>query len=196
MNLTELNVKPTCLDFLELPIRVKHGHVGQLSLEANWRKLTSQPVKVVLDRIFVVAGPKTEFKVDHAAQLKVCVMSPRQLFSSGCDSLYAFSVPPYLFLTLPCAWSWCFSQSAIESKLQSLATTEAFTLANEGESEDGKKSEGGDTFVGRLTAKIVNNIKVTINHIHIRYVMCWKGFSRPSSHSCCSPLHHVPPRQL
>lgn len=128
VNLTELDVKPTCLDFLDLPIRVKHGHVGQLSLEANWRKLTSQPVKVVLDRIFVVAGPKKEFKVDKVAQLK----------------------------------------SAVENKLNQLATTEAFTLAREGESEDDKNEEGGGSYVSRLTAKIVNNIKVTINHIHIR----------------------------
>jgi hypothetical protein len=39
-------VKPSGLDFLHLPVRVKFGFVGQLLLRAKMTKLTSTPVEV------------------------------------------------------------------------------------------------------------------------------------------------------
>jgi len=68
--LKNLKIKPSGLDFLHLPVKVKAGYVGNLYLEANWRKLGSQPVKVFLDNVFLIAEPRTEFKVDEEAEKK------------------------------------------------------------------------------------------------------------------------------
>ncbi len=65
MNLENLKVQPSSLDFLHLPITVKFGSVGRLHLKANWAKLSSVPVQVVLERVFLVAGPKTEVRLDE-----------------------------------------------------------------------------------------------------------------------------------
>jgi vacuolar protein sorting-associated protein 13A/C len=65
VNLTNLIVKGSGLDFLRLPIKVKYGFVGSLVIKANWRSLSSRPVEIILSDVFVVAGNRTSFQVDE-----------------------------------------------------------------------------------------------------------------------------------
>ncbi len=75
VHLTNLTVKPTALDHLQLPVTVAFGRVDDLRLEANWRSLGSQPVRVELSGVHIRLQPRTAFDVDEAA---VCA---RQLAS-------------------------------------------------------------------------------------------------------------------
>ena len=59
VHLKSLSIKPTALDGLHLPVRVLSGRVSSLRLEANWRALTSQPVKVELEGVDLLLGPRT-----------------------------------------------------------------------------------------------------------------------------------------
>ncbi len=49
------------LDALHLPVIVKEGYVGRIELVANWAKLASEPVRVVIEDVFLIAWPH-----DHA----------------------------------------------------------------------------------------------------------------------------------
>lgn len=58
VHLTNLKVKSTCLDVLNLPIAVKSGSVGKLYLTADWRKLGSKPVQAELHDVVLVVKRK------------------------------------------------------------------------------------------------------------------------------------------
>ena len=70
VKLKNLRVKPSALDFLHLPIKVLQGTVAHLSLQANWRKLTSKPVKIILEDVFVIAEPRDDFSIDEKVELR------------------------------------------------------------------------------------------------------------------------------
>ena len=70
--LNNLRVKPSALEFLDLPVQVKAGFVGELRLKIPWNSLGggSDPVVISLDQVFVLAVPATELKYDEEAERK------------------------------------------------------------------------------------------------------------------------------
>ena len=44
--LIDLKLRPDCLSVLELPLEVKYGSIGKLSLKIPWTSLASSPVTV------------------------------------------------------------------------------------------------------------------------------------------------------
>ena len=57
VTLTNLSLKPGALDFLELPLTVRAGLLGRLSLRIPWHNLKGSPVVVEVDRLYIIAGP-------------------------------------------------------------------------------------------------------------------------------------------
>ena len=57
--LKRLELKPSCLDGLGLPLRLVRGYIGQLELKigGGWTQLGSRPVEIVLDNVFLVVEP-------------------------------------------------------------------------------------------------------------------------------------------
>lgn len=68
VELTNLKVKTEALDFLNLPIQVKEGFVGTLTLKIPWKNLGSQPTLVYMDDVYVLACPKSELTYDEEAE--------------------------------------------------------------------------------------------------------------------------------
>lgn len=68
INLTDLQVKPSALDFLHLPVGVRSGFLGRLRIKVNWRSLWSQPVEVGIEDLYVIAGSKDLSSIDEAAE--------------------------------------------------------------------------------------------------------------------------------
>lgn len=127
VKLQNLQVRPSCLDFLHLPVDLKFGSVGTLSLKANWRHLGSEPVQIVLDKIYLCIHPRVNFDFDAEKEVK----------------------------------------RAIEDQLDRLRSTESLRLA-----EEQNRVQKEDTKAGlgtALTDKIIDNIQITINQIHIRF---------------------------
>ncbi|CAM6102066.1 unnamed protein product [Calypogeia fissa] len=58
--LKDLQLKAEALNALKLPITVKAGFLGSVTLKVPWNRLGKEPVIVLLDRIFVLAEPLTE----------------------------------------------------------------------------------------------------------------------------------------
>jgi vacuolar protein sorting-associated protein 13A/C len=69
LNLVDVKVKATALDFLHLPIIVKYGYLKNLNVSANWRHLGSRPVKAECSGLYVVAVPSDGAHVDRDAEI-------------------------------------------------------------------------------------------------------------------------------
>jgi vacuolar protein sorting-associated protein 13A/C len=56
--LSNLRFKKSALQDIELPIVVKEGLLGKISLQIPWSSLGSKPAIVKLEKIFLLLGPK------------------------------------------------------------------------------------------------------------------------------------------
>ncbi|XP_044485071.1 uncharacterized protein LOC123210663 isoform X2 [Mangifera indica] len=55
--LKDLNLKAEALNSLKLPVTVKAGFVGTITLKVPWKSLGKEPVIVLIDRVFILAHP-------------------------------------------------------------------------------------------------------------------------------------------
>ncbi|GMH18990.1 hypothetical protein Nepgr_020831 [Nepenthes gracilis] len=55
--LKDLKLKAEALNSLKLPVTVKAGFIGTITLKVPWKSLGKEPVIVLIDRIFVLAYP-------------------------------------------------------------------------------------------------------------------------------------------
>ncbi|KAJ6902719.1 hypothetical protein NC651_020256 [Populus alba x Populus x berolinensis] len=55
--LKDLNLKADALNSLKLPVTVKAGFVGTITLKVPWKSLGKEPVVVLVDRVFILAHP-------------------------------------------------------------------------------------------------------------------------------------------
>lgn len=55
--LKDLKLKAEALNSLKLPVTVKAGFVGTITLKVPWKSLGKEPVIVLIDRIFILAHP-------------------------------------------------------------------------------------------------------------------------------------------
>ena len=57
VELDNLELKPSAIDDMHLPISVTKGFVGKIHLQIPWASLTTHPVKVIIDSLFLQASP-------------------------------------------------------------------------------------------------------------------------------------------
>ncbi|NXC36667.1 VP13A protein, partial [Campylorhamphus procurvoides] len=62
--LNNLEIKENALSQLDVPFKVKAGHIGQLNLQIPWQNLYTQPVEAVLDGVFLLIVPTASIKYD------------------------------------------------------------------------------------------------------------------------------------
>lgn len=55
-----VSIKPEVLEMFEIPIALKFSSIGKLSLQVPWSSLSSSPVEVVLEKVFIIIGPKQQ----------------------------------------------------------------------------------------------------------------------------------------
>lgn len=129
IELFNLKLKDSALENLNLPIQVSRGSLKQLKLKIPWAQLESKPVRVVIDGVYLQAGPL-------------------DLDQFGPDEL---------------------RKILQDSKIKKLKESDAAILATLHTSEDLHEKAQKSTYVQQLTAKIVDNIEVTLTNVHIRY---------------------------
>eukprot|EP01084_Bolivina_argentea_P157445 274378_1 len=61
--LTNVELKPEALDFLNLPIAIRVGFVGKIFLQVDWKHLNSKPARIELHDLRIVCGPKSKFEM-------------------------------------------------------------------------------------------------------------------------------------
>jgi Vacuolar sorting-associated protein 13, N-terminal/N-terminal region of Chorein or VPS13 len=129
IELNNLQLKRTGLDKLNLPISITHGSLKQLKLKVPWTALESKPVRVIIDGVYLQAGP-----------LDVSSLSPEQL-----------------------------RKMASDAKRQKLKAAEDAVMAAGQSPEDMQEKNQKASYIQQLTAKIVDNIEITLTNVHIRY---------------------------
>lgn len=55
--LKNLRLKKESLDKFKLPLDVKFGHLGELTLQIPWSNLKGKPVKVIIEDVYLLASP-------------------------------------------------------------------------------------------------------------------------------------------
>ncbi|XP_071825694.1 intermembrane lipid transfer protein VPS13A-like isoform X3 [Apostichopus japonicus] len=68
--LQELFVKEGALDQLNLPVRIKFGHLGKLTLKIPWKNLYSAPVEATLEGLHLLVVPNADIKYDAESEAK------------------------------------------------------------------------------------------------------------------------------
>jgi vacuolar protein sorting-associated protein 13A/C len=58
--LRNLQLKADALEGLDLPVTVRAGLLGSLTLKVPWSSLGTVPVEAKIDRLYLLASPKTE----------------------------------------------------------------------------------------------------------------------------------------
>ncbi|XP_039244728.1 vacuolar protein sorting-associated protein 13A isoform X1 [Pipra filicauda] len=62
--LNNLEIKENALSQMDVPFKVKVGHIGKLNLQIPWQNLYTQPVEAVLDGVYLLIVPTASIKYD------------------------------------------------------------------------------------------------------------------------------------
>ncbi|XP_040305188.1 intermembrane lipid transfer protein VPS13A [Herpailurus yagouaroundi] len=68
--LKNLEIKENALSQLDVPFKVKVGHIGNLNLTIPWKNLYTQPVEAVLEDIYLLIVPSSQIKYDPVKEEK------------------------------------------------------------------------------------------------------------------------------
>lgn len=64
MVIENVNLKPDIIEMLELPIKLGRSSVGKLTIKIPWKKITSAPVEITIENVFVTLIPLSEWQFD------------------------------------------------------------------------------------------------------------------------------------
>lgn len=141
VSLTNLSIKPTALDTLfdGQPIRVVSGSIGSINIQASFAHLKSKPVSIVLKNIYLLVKPNS---------------SPNPSSPSASTNKVAQRI----------------KQLALDSKRNKLLKEEETLISHEKKkSASDKANKEDDSFVAKLATRIIDNIQLDIQDIHIRF---------------------------
>ncbi|XP_052264161.1 intermembrane lipid transfer protein VPS13A-like [Dreissena polymorpha] len=68
--LNELDLKESALDDLDLPVKIKAGHIGKLTLKIPWKNLYTEPVIATIDGLYALAVPNVGIKYNAEKEKK------------------------------------------------------------------------------------------------------------------------------
>lgn len=69
VELSNLSLKTSALDKFKLPINVKEGFMGQLTMQIPWSDLKNKPIKINIENLYLLAVPKSEQDYDFQQEL-------------------------------------------------------------------------------------------------------------------------------
>uniref|UniRef100_H0X048 Vacuolar protein sorting 13 homolog A n=2 Tax=Otolemur garnettii TaxID=30611 RepID=H0X048_OTOGA len=76
--LKNLQIKENALSQLDVPFKVKVGHIGHLKLTIPWKNLYTQPVEAVLEEIYLLIVPSARIKYDPVKEEKQLMEAKQQ----------------------------------------------------------------------------------------------------------------------
>ncbi|XP_078141113.1 intermembrane lipid transfer protein VPS13A isoform X2 [Centroberyx gerrardi] len=68
--LTNLEIKENALSQLDIPFKVRAGHIGRLELKIPWKNLYTQSVEATLDGVFLLIVPTASIRYDAEKEEK------------------------------------------------------------------------------------------------------------------------------
>ncbi|XP_037348487.1 intermembrane lipid transfer protein VPS13A isoform X1 [Talpa occidentalis] len=76
--LKHLEIKENALSQLDVPFKIKVGHIGNLNLKIPWKNLYTQPVEAVLEDIYLLIVPSSVIKYDASKEEKHLLETKQQ----------------------------------------------------------------------------------------------------------------------
>ncbi|KAM8801927.1 intermembrane lipid transfer protein VPS13A isoform 1-T1 [Rhynchonycteris naso] len=76
--LKNLEIKENALSQLDVPFKIKVGHIGNLNLKIPWKNLYTQPVVAVLEDIYLLIVPSSIIKYDPLKEEKQLLEAKQQ----------------------------------------------------------------------------------------------------------------------
>nr|XP_045011553.1 vacuolar protein sorting-associated protein 13A isoform X2 [Jaculus jaculus] len=76
--LKNLVIKENALSQLDVPFKVKVGHIGNLQLVIPWKNLYTQPVEAILEEIYLLIVPSSRIKYDPLKEEKQLLEAKQQ----------------------------------------------------------------------------------------------------------------------
>jgi Vacuolar sorting-associated protein 13, N-terminal/N-terminal region of Chorein or VPS13 len=125
--------------FRDLGLSIAYGEIHSLEVIIPWASLLSSPVKILIDGINLQVGPL------DAAQLGKKEIR-EQLISSKMDQL-----------------------RIADESIDYNGTTKALEGADKGKTTPKTAANTKATYVQQWTAKIIDNLEITLKNVHIRY---------------------------
>jgi vacuolar protein sorting-associated protein 13A/C len=61
MVIENVNLKPEIIEMLELPLRLVKSSIGKMTIKIPWKKLTSMPVEITIENVFISLIPLAEW---------------------------------------------------------------------------------------------------------------------------------------
>ncbi|XP_024982723.1 uncharacterized protein LOC112519038 isoform X5 [Cynara cardunculus var. scolymus] len=90
--LKDLKLKSEALNSLKLPVTVKAGFVGTITLKVPWKSLGKEPVIVLIDRVFILAHPASDGRsLTHEEREKLFEAKLQQIEEAESATLDAIS---------------------------------------------------------------------------------------------------------
>ncbi|KAK9136608.1 hypothetical protein Sjap_007202 [Stephania japonica] len=91
--LKDLKLKAEALNSLQLPVTVKAGFVGTITLKVPWKSLGKEPVIVLIDRVFVLAHPAPDGRTLNVRMPFVLVEEDRKrLFEAKLQEIEGYAL--------------------------------------------------------------------------------------------------------
>ncbi|KAI3372816.1 hypothetical protein L3Q82_023273 [Scortum barcoo] len=152
--LTNLEIKENALSQLDIPFKVRAGHIGRLELKIPWKNLYTQSVEATLDGVYLLIVPTASIKYDAEKEEKQLQEArQRELQRIEETKLKAAEQAP----------TWL--DSALRLRLRFLG----FSIMCWYLVPENPTLEKQDTFVEKLVTQVIKNLQVKISNIHVRY---------------------------
>ena len=62
VTIENISIKPEAAEKFGLPVEIQHSHIGKLSLNMSLMSITSRPIEVVLEDVFILVNPRNKEK--------------------------------------------------------------------------------------------------------------------------------------
>ncbi|XP_046398302.1 vacuolar protein sorting-associated protein 13C-like isoform X1 [Ischnura elegans] len=92
--LRDLKFKPEALYELDLPIEVKVGTIGKVSLDIPWNNLYAKSVRIEIEDVFLIAGPIAEREFDPQKEKRLNRAAKRKKLADLENESFFGSGPP------------------------------------------------------------------------------------------------------
>uniref|UniRef100_G3T225 Vacuolar protein sorting 13 homolog A n=1 Tax=Loxodonta africana TaxID=9785 RepID=G3T225_LOXAF len=171
VSLKNLKIKENALHELDVPFKVKAGHIGNLSLVIPWKNLYTQPVEAVLEEIYLLIVPSSIIKYDPLKEEKQILEAKQQELKRIEEAKQKVAdqgkiEPPTTYgITNHLLSLGIVNKKRKKSKRHyvNIYRKGMFAIVEQ------PKEEKQDTFIEKLVTQIIKNLQVKISSIHIRY---------------------------
>ncbi|XP_074661340.1 intermembrane lipid transfer protein VPS13A-like [Tubulanus polymorphus] len=159
--LGNLDVKASALDDLDLPIKIRYGHLGKLVLKIPWTNLYTEPVVVTVEDVYVVAVPNQGVKYDAEKEEKSAQDSKQKELTRIEEAEKAAAEEKgkkhLEFIS--------FGNQLKKNLNRWITGLELKSIDVENKPKEVKK----DSFAEKFATQVIKNLQVIVNRIHVRY---------------------------